>query len=71
MPFLCKHAPVDLPAGYQLIRICRNGQPRCYLVYCEATQRFVGNRREYQDMPRAVLAAKRSAWMVRYRAMCA
>lgn len=66
MPFILKHQPNDLPTGYILIRICQRGTARHYLVFCEATGKFVANRKHYTDQRAAVLAAKRSAFMVAY-----
>ena len=71
MPFICKHQPADLPHGYTLIRICQRGMARHYLVFCEATGKFVASRRHYEDQRAAVLAARRSAWMVAYNRICA
>ena len=68
MPFIIRRS--DLPDGYALVRF-HEAAGNYLMVFCLATGKFVGNRRHYQNQRQAVLAAKRSAWMLKYRAMCA
>lgn len=70
MPYILKNHPDALPTGYAIIRMHAPDAASYLLVYCVATGRYVGEARHYRTTRAAVLAAKRSAFMVRYNAIC-
>lgn len=65
MPYVLKNQPA-MPDGYCIIRFHELHEASYYLVFCLATGRYVGKARHYTNQRAAVLAAKRSAFMVAY-----
>ena len=71
MPWKIKLPRVTLPAGYRFVPLWDRVTSTPYLlVYCAATGHWVGKGKHYQDERQATVAAKRSAWMVEFNAIC-